>query len=153
MPTSPVMSVAELQEMLDGSFPESRLPYVVDSVTSTTCRMRYLVTRADSRPGGTVSGPTLMALADCAAWMVIVAQIGPVALSVTTSFHIDFLRKPALVDLEAEAVLLKLGRRLGVAEVALTSSGGPLVAKAQVTYSIPPGPEIPPEPRIGDAGG
>ena len=67
------MTVVELQEMLDGSFPGSRLPYVVDSVTATTCRMRHLVTRADSRPGGTVSGPTLMALADCAAWMVIVA--------------------------------------------------------------------------------
>jgi acyl-coenzyme A thioesterase PaaI-like protein len=80
-----------------------------------------------------------MALADCAAWMVIVGQIGPVALSVTTSLHIDFFRKPGLVDLVAEGTLLKLGKRLGVAEVALYSVGiDEMVAKAQVTYSIPP---------------
>ncbi len=80
-----------------------------------------------------------MSLADCAAWLAIVAQIGPVALSVTTSLHIDFLRKPALVDLIAEGALLKLGRRLAVVEVALRSVGDDaLVAKAQVTYSIPP---------------
>jgi acyl-coenzyme A thioesterase PaaI-like protein len=108
--------------------------------------MRHTIGRFDSRPGGTVSGPTLMALADCAAWMVIVGQIGPVVLSVTTSFHIDFLRRPALVDVVADATLLKLGRRLAVAEVALSSAGiDAVVAKAQVTYSIPP-PEQPGEP-------
>ena len=86
-----------------------------------------------------MSGPTLMTLADLAAWMVIVGQIGPVALSVTTSLHIDFLRKPDLVDVVADATLLKLGQRLGVAEVALYSVGSDaMVAKAQVTYSIPP---------------
>ncbi len=80
-----------------------------------------------------------MALADCAAWMVIIGQIGPVTLSVTTSFHIDFLRKPEMVDVTATATLLKLGSRLAVADVALYSAGNPdLVAKAQVTYSIPP---------------
>ena len=86
-----------------------------------------------------MSGPSLMALADTAAWLVIVAQIGPVALAVTTSLHIDFLRKPDLVDLVAVGNLLKLGKRLGVADVAMYSVGKEeLVAKAQVTYSIPP---------------
>ena len=86
-----------------------------------------------------MSGPALMALADAAAWLAILAQIGPVALSVTTSLHIDFLRKPDLVDLEAEGRLLKLGRRLAVVDVGVRSVGGDaLVAKAQVTYSIPP---------------
>jgi acyl-coenzyme A thioesterase PaaI-like protein len=80
-----------------------------------------------------------MALADCAAWMVIIGQIGPVTLSVTTSFHIDFLRKPELVDIVAAGSLLKLGSRLAVAEVAMYSVGNEdIVAKAQVTYSIPP---------------
>jgi acyl-coenzyme A thioesterase PaaI-like protein len=111
----------------------------VEEITATTVRMRQEIGVFDSRPGGTVSGPTLMALADCAAWMVIVGQIGPVALSVTTSLHIDFFRRPELVDLVAEGTLLKLGKRLGVAEVALYSVGNDdLVAKAQVTYSIPP---------------
>ena len=101
--------------------------------------MRLPVSEANSRPGGTVSGPSLMALADTAAWLVIVGQIGPVALAVTTSLHIDFLRKPALVDIVAVGTLLKLGKRLGVADVAIYSVGSQdMVAKAQVTYSIPP---------------
>jgi acyl-coenzyme A thioesterase PaaI-like protein len=80
-----------------------------------------------------------MALADCTAWMVIIGQIGPVTLSVTTSFHIDFLRRPDLVDVVAVGTLLKLGTRLAVAEVAMYSAGSDdIVAKAQVTYSIPP---------------
>jgi acyl-coenzyme A thioesterase PaaI-like protein len=133
------MTADELQQMLDGAFPGTKLPYTVESITTTTARLRQRIGRYDSRPGGTVSGPTLMALADCAAWMVIVGQIGPVALSVTTSLHIDFFRKPELVDVVAHATLLKLGKRLGVAEVALYSDGSDeMVAKAQVTYSIPP---------------
>ena len=101
--------------------------------------MRLCVDESNVRPGGTVSGPSLMALADCAAWLAVVGQIGPVALAVTTSLHIDFLRKPALVDVVATGTLLKLGSRLGVVDVALQSvADDSLVAKAQVTYSIPP---------------
>jgi acyl-coenzyme A thioesterase PaaI-like protein len=139
MTTRPVMTVEELQDLLDEAFPGLHVPYVIEEVTDTTVRMVQHIDLSHSRPGGTVSGPTLMGLADCAAWMVIIGQIGPVALSVTTSFHIDFLRKPDLVDVVAVATLLKLGSRLAVAEVAISSAGSPdLVAKAQVTYSIPP---------------
>jgi uncharacterized protein (TIGR00369 family) len=140
MSSTPVMTVEQLQQMLDDSFPGARIPYQIEEVTGSSLRMTLAVDQSNSRPGGTVSGPTLMALADCAAWMVIVGQIGPVALSVTTSLHIDFLRKPDLVDVQADAVLLKLGKRLAVAEVAMSSVGSDaVVAKAQVTYSIPPG--------------
>jgi acyl-coenzyme A thioesterase PaaI-like protein len=66
------------------------------------------------------------------------ANVGPVLLAVTTSLHIDFLRKPQLTDLMARARLLKLGRKLAVADVELFSRGTTeLVAKAQVTYSLP----------------
>jgi len=71
--------------------------------------------------------------------LVILAHIGPVLLAVTTSLHIDFLRKPDVTDLLAKARLIKLGRRLAVVDVELVSRGShDLVAKAQVTYSIPP---------------
>jgi uncharacterized protein (TIGR00369 family) len=139
MPARPVMTVEELQHLLDNAFPGNRVPYVIEQITDSTVRMVLRVGETDGRPGGTVSGPTLMALADCAAWMVIIGQIGPVTLSVTTSFHIDFLRKPELVDIVAAGSLLKLGSRLAVAEVAMYSVGNEdIVAKAQVTYSIPP---------------
>jgi acyl-coenzyme A thioesterase PaaI-like protein len=134
-PPSLAMTISELQDMLDGSFPGVTLPYTVDGLTPTTARLRQHVGVSHSRPGGTVSGPALMALADCAAWAVILGRIGPVALSVTTSLHIDFLRKPDLVDLVAEATLLKLGK---VWIVDPLDGNDEMVAKAQVTYSIPP---------------
>jgi uncharacterized protein (TIGR00369 family) len=139
MPQPPVMDVDQLQRFLTAAFPGAPVPYVVEEITADSIRLRLPVNEEHSRPGNTVAGPALMALADCAAWLVIVAQIGPVALSVTTSLHIDFLRKPELVDVVAIGTLLKLGKRLGVAEVALRSAGSDdVVAKAQVTYSIPP---------------
>ena len=132
------MDVAELQVFLDAAFP-AELPYIVEEVSDAGIRMRLTVDESNVRPGGTVSGPSLMALADCAAWLAIVGQIGPVALAVTTILHIDFLRKPALVDVVATGTLLKLGSRLGVVDVAIHSvADDALVAKAQVTYSIPP---------------
>ena len=134
------MTVDELQQFLRDSFPDNPPTTVVEAVADTGVRLRLPVTNANSRPGGTVSGPSLMALADSAAWLSVLAQIGPVALAVTTSLHIDFLRKPELVDVVAEGTLLKLGRRLAVTDVAIWSASAPdaLVAKAQVTYSIPP---------------
>ncbi len=139
MSTAPTMTVEQLQHFLEGAFPGGPLPYAVESITGDTIRMRLSVREENSRPGGTLSGPSLMALADCTAYLVIIGQLGPVALAVTTSLHIDFLRKPALIDVVAVGTLLKLGRQLGVAEVAMYSVGSDdVVAKAQVTYSIPP---------------
>lgn len=136
------MSVEELQVFLLSAFPDNPPAAVVESVGEWGVVVRLPVTAANSRPGGTVSGPSLMALADTAAWLSVLSRIGPVALAVTTSLHIDFLRRPALVDVVAEGRLLKLGRRLAVTDVALRSvdaASGELIAKAQVTYSIPPG--------------
>ena len=139
MTTRPAMSAEELQDFLRDAFPGTAIPYIVEAITVNMVTVRLPIGMATGRPGGTVSGPSLMALADTAAWLVIVGQIGPVALSVTTSLHIDFLRRPAMVDVVAVGNLLKLGRRLGVADVAMYSTGSEaVVAKAQVTYSLPP---------------
>lgn len=134
------MSVDQLQQFLADAFPDNPPPVIVEVAETWGVRLRLPVTDLNRRPGGTVSGPSLMALADTAAWLAVLAQIGPVALAVTTSLHIDFLRKPPLADVVAEGRLLKLGRRLGVTDVSLWSvtEPGDLVAKAQVTYSIPP---------------
>ena len=137
-PTSTV-AAAELQQFLTDAYGGAPVPFLIEEVTSSGVRIRYRVTEQDSRPGGSVSGPTLMTLADCAAWMAIASRMGPVALAVTTSLHIDFLRKPDLVDVVAVGELLKLGKRLAVAEVTMYSVAlDAPVAKAQVTYSIPP---------------
>jgi uncharacterized protein (TIGR00369 family) len=113
--------------------------FSVEAVGPMSARMR-LHYRADHlRPGGTISGPTLFALADVALYVAILAQLGRVSLAVTTNLNINFLRKPGPVDLIGEARLMKLGKRLAVGEVTMFSLDAPdIVAHATGTYSIPP---------------
>ena len=134
-----VLDAAQLEAFLADAFPQARLAVAVEAVTDQGVRLRQPFDPAQVRPGGTISGPTLMALADTAMYLAVVAAIGPVALAVTTSLQIDFLRRPAPVAVVAEAELLKLGSRLAVGEVRLYSEGDAApVARASVTYSIPP---------------
>jgi len=109
------------------------------------CRVRRAFSHNSLRPGGTISGPTMMGLTDFAMYVAILASIGPVPLAVTTNLNINFLRKPAPSDLIAEAKLVKLGKRLAVGEVSIRSEGEEdMVAHATSTYSIPPRPPVPP---------
>ena len=102
--------------------------------------LRLKVAERHLRPGGTVSGPSIFALADVAMYLAILSRIGPVALTVTTSCAVDFMRKPAAGrDLLGEARVLKLGRSLAVGDVMVFSEGlAEPVARASLTYAIPP---------------
>lgn len=135
------MSVAEIDAYLDEVFPQLHhggRTYVVEAVGPMTARMRCDYHERHLRPGGTLSGPTMMTLADVALYVAILAQIGPVALAVTTSLNVNFLRKPGQAALIGEARLLKLGKRLAVGEVAIYSQGeAEMVCHATGTYSIP----------------
>ena len=135
------MSVAELDAFLLKEFPQSfgSGDITIERADGETCLLRQRFSEAMLRPGGTVSGPTLMALADYAMYAVLLSAIGPVGLAVTTQLSINFLRKaPADRDLIAEAKLLKRGKRLAMGEVSLFSDGNPeLVAHVTGTYSIP----------------
>ena len=135
-----VMSVEELNQFLADAFPGSPRAYRVEHVDEDGVLMRLPGELGQIRPGGTLSGPTMMGLADGAAWLATLSRIGPVALAVTSSLNISFLRKPEPKDLWAHGKLLRLGRRQSVSEVRLWSDGhGPddLVAHATVTYAIP----------------
>ena len=91
------------------------------------------------RPGGTICGPALMALADIALWGLVMSVLGRVELAVTTDLNFHFLRRPAPVDVLADARLLKLGRRLAVGEVIMRSDGDPRpICHATGTYALPP---------------
>jgi uncharacterized protein (TIGR00369 family) len=138
------LDAAALQQILVTAFPDRDVP-VVESAEDDLVVVALPVTERHGRPGGTLSGPAMMTLADTAAWLAILARVGPQLLAVTTSLHIDFLRKPTLTDLVARGRLLKLGRSLAVVDVELFSRGETsLVAKAQVTYSLPPGTDVAP---------
>lgn len=136
------MSVPELEEYLRREFPQffgvdSRVR--IERADGHSCLVREPFNERMLRPGGTVSGPTLMALADCAMYVVLLSAIGPVGLAVTTNLNINFLRKGAAgQDVLAEARLLKLGKRLAVGEVTLMSGESPEpIAHVTATYSIP----------------
>ncbi len=102
--------------------------------------MRLKVGARHLRPGGTVSGPAIFALADVGVYLAVLSMIGPQALAVTTNCSLDFMRKPAAgVDLIADIRLLKLGRVLAVGDALIRSDGADVpAARASLTYSIPP---------------
>jgi uncharacterized protein (TIGR00369 family) len=136
----PQMTVDDFDRFLAETFPQAlEFGARVEQVTDRSVRVRKPIGELDLRPGGTVSGPVLMTLADTAFYFAVLAAIGPVALAVTTNLNINFLRRPPVVDLIADAELLKLGRRLAVGSVAIYSEGiDEPVAHATLTYSIPP---------------
>jgi len=136
----PKMTVAELEAFYATHFPQlSSFRFKIEEVEDRFIRVRLFHHDLHLRPGGTISGPSLMTLADTAMYSLLLAMIGPVALAVTTSLNINFLRKPAAADVIAQARLLKLGSRLAVGEVTMFSDGDDEpVAHATVTYSIPP---------------
>jgi uncharacterized protein (TIGR00369 family) len=137
-----VLSARQVGELLEREFSQM---FHRDSGTTIEdawqggCRIRRAFNERFLRPGGTISGPTMMGMTDFAMYVAILASIGPVPLAVTTSLNINFLRKPEQRDLVAEARLIKLGKRLAVGEVEIYSDGDDeMVAHATATYSIPP---------------
>lgn len=141
MPHATLMTRDEVEAFLDREFPQIHAAgrvLSVEAVGAMSARMRCLWRAQNIRPGGTISGPTLMALADMALYVAILAQIGPVGLAVTTSLNFNFMRKPGRADLIADCRLLKLGKRLAVGEVSIVSDGSAdIVCHATGTYSIP----------------
>jgi uncharacterized protein (TIGR00369 family) len=135
------MSVPDIRKFLREEFPQvfSGDDIAIEAADGDSCLLRQRYSDTMLRPGGTVSGPTLMALADYAMYAVLLSAIGPVGLAVTTNLNINFLRRGvAGRDLYAAAKILKLGRRLAVGEVSLTSAGSPEpIAHVTATYSIP----------------
>lgn len=134
------MTAAELQEFLAREFGQVAADFAVEQVNDNGLTLRLRVEERHLRPGGTVSGPSIFALADVAMYLAILSRIGPVALAVTTNCSVDFMRKPAAgADLLAEVRVLKLGRTLAVGDVLVFSEGMEApVARAGLTYAIPP---------------
>ena len=135
-----VLGTEELTALLAEIFPQVAADFRIEELSEDHIQMRLLVQDRHLRPGGTVSGPSLFALADASLYAMLMARVGPKALAVTTSASIDFMRKPAAgQDVLADCKLLKLGRVLVVGDVLMRSEGSDkVVARASMTYSIPP---------------
>lgn len=134
------MTADELQAFVGEVFPQVKDDFVIEELADMRVKVRMRIGEQHLRPGGTVSGPSMFALADVSVYLAVMAMIGPKALAVTTNSSLDFMRKPASgVDLIGECRLLKLGKVLAVGDVLLFSEGmAQPVARASMTYSIPP---------------
>lgn len=137
----PKLSRKELDALLRAEFPEmshAMSGCAIEKLWFGGCQLRMGFSERALRPGGTLSGATMMALADFAMYVAVLSAIGWVPLAVTTNLSINFLKRPAARDLLAEARLLKLGKRLAVGEIAIRSEGeDELVAHVTSTYSLP----------------
>jgi len=139
---TPALTRKELLERLRVEFPDASHAvgeYEIEEFWRGGCRLRQRYDKRALRPGGTLSGATMMALGDFAMYLAVLSAIGWVPLAVTTNLTINFLRKPPARDLIAEARLIKLGKQLAVGEVAIRAEGGEdMVAHVTSTYAIPP---------------
>lgn len=137
---TPCLDLPTLSAFLDEAFPAAARPAFGDlvAVHSGHARMQLEPGPAMIRPGDIVSGPTLMGLVDVAAYAVVLAHIGPVAMAVTNSLNIAFLRACRLEPVMADARLLKLGRRLATVDVRIWQGvEDNLIAQATVGYALP----------------
>ncbi|WP_418318931.1 PaaI family thioesterase [Piscinibacter sakaiensis] len=146
MPTA-----ADITAFLAKEFPQTKC--TVESVGDCAATVRHEVGVAELRPGGTVSGPVLMEVADVALYVAILGEIGIVPLTVTTNLNINFLRMPSSkAAIVGVCKLLKIGRSLAVGEVSLYSEGSDApVAHVVGTYSIPPSARASAAPSTGPA--
>jgi len=138
---APALNAEQIADLLHEVFPQAFYEgcgLTLERVDYGSVRVRRHFHEDYVRPGGTISGPTMMELADFAMYVAVFSAIGRQPLAVTTNLNINFLRKPAPADLIAEAKLLKVGKRLAVGEVAIYSDGqDEPVAHVTSTYSIP----------------
>jgi uncharacterized protein (TIGR00369 family) len=140
----PAMTVSELNDFLEMAFPDGELQMEVTRVDDDGVEVVREFQPSQLRPGGTVSGPTLMGLADCAAYVAVVARIGPEPLTVTSNLNIDFLRKPPPAGIRAVAELVKIGRRQALVAIRIYSQhADELVAHSTCTYALPSTPTVP----------
>lgn len=137
---APRIDIAQFDEIIREDLPWAyEMGMHTDLIEDGRAVLRVPFRPSMLRPGGVVSGPTIMALADACMYAVVLSAIGGVKLAVTTSFNINFLYGARPVDLLAEGSLLRLGKRLAVMQVLVHCEGcGEPVAHATGTYSIPP---------------
>ena len=133
------ITIEEFNQILKEGLPwASDSDMTLESISDGEAVMRLPYHHRSTRPGGSISGPHMMMLADACMYAVVLSMIGKVKLAVTTNFNINFLRKPIESDLIAEGKIIKIGKRLAIMEVSvLTSGDNKLVAHATGTYSIP----------------
>jgi len=141
-PRAARLDVKRIEELIDAHFPQIHSGgrnMVVEDVGFRCARVRMKANPRNTRPGGTVSGPAMFALADFSIYVAVIATLGEAGIeAVTSNLNINFLARPEPHDMTAEVKLVRMGRRLAVGEVEIYSAGVPdMVAHATATYALP----------------
>jgi uncharacterized protein (TIGR00369 family) len=139
-PRAPRITLAEFEQLVHAQTPFNELyGFVTEAIGHGTARVRMPANPKFLRPGGTISGPAQMALADFAMYAAVLGAVGNVPLAVTTNLSINFLNKPPPGDLVCEVRLLKVGKRLVMGDAIVHAAGHPdPVSHVTLTYSVPP---------------
>jgi uncharacterized protein (TIGR00369 family) len=132
-----LLPMPELQNYLHAIYPQTKSRFTVQRLEEGTLEMLMHMTENDVRPGGTISGPSIFMLVDCAFYALTLSLIGKEALAVTTNININFVRKATQKELLCHTRMLKFGKQLCVGD-ALVYSDELLIAQASITYAIPP---------------
>lgn len=139
------ITIDQFNDLLRHEIPWADGMMWADAVGAGAASMRLAYKPNMLRPGGTIAGPFMMALADACMYAVVLSAIGIVKMAVTTSFNVNFLHRPQPGDMIADGRLMKLGKRLAVVEVTIHSDGfDDAVAHATGTYSLPPDWQVTP---------
>jgi uncharacterized protein (TIGR00369 family) len=135
-----ILTAADINAIIQQVMPASAdHGFRVEAVNDQTVICRMLYADSQLRPGGTLSGPTMMALADAAMYAAVMARLGRLEMAVTQNININFLKRPLPADLLAHVDILKMGKRTVVLDVKIYSDGdADVVAHATGTYSLPP---------------
>ena len=133
------LTAADIQHIIRTGLPAAEeVDLRTDEVAADHVVARYPFRPNMIRPGGTLSGPTMMGLADAAMYAAIMAKLGRVEMAVTSNLNINFLSKPGQADLVARARVLRMGSRLAFLEVEIHSVGSPdMVAHVTGSYALP----------------
>ena len=140
MTFKPLMSAEAVSAFWDEHFPQIQKPrdMTIVSIAPGGATLRLNPSERHLRPGQTVSGPTLVTLADVTAYAALLAHVGPEPMIVTANISMNFLRRAPLAPLLASCRILKLGRKLAVVDVSIAAEGSDdMIAHATATYSIP----------------
>jgi acyl-coenzyme A thioesterase PaaI-like protein len=109
---------------------------VLQSCGLRECALRVPYAASLERPGGIVSGITLMAAADVAMWLAIMTERGTAEQWVTTDLKSAFLSSARMTDILCNARILKLGKRTAYGTAECRSAGGDLLSHHVLTYAL-----------------
>ncbi|WP_259779613.1 PaaI family thioesterase [Aestuariispira ectoiniformans] len=136
----PLITQEEFEVIRDQDAPFTEYyGFVTEEISHGGCVVRLPYDLKHVRPGGTICGPAMFALADYSMWLAVLSAVGKVPLAVTTNMNINFLRKPRETDLLCHTRLIKLGKRLAVGDMTIIAEGDvEPCAHVTGTYSVPP---------------